>query len=678
MEIWQFNDPEPLRPFLGTLKKHAPHLMGSARRLFAIDSVPNRTDMVCLAQGLVSSSAEVRQAVRVLIFSPPVEEELAHFRRLHQWFPDWLPAQWYEQDSLRPLVAEFISSFHNPRDCRPLTTILRFGLKQRLRAWPQQSVIPFGSMEFVAPRQLLSMVNRRLPYQLGVGLKRRCLEKNSISLGHICDAFVASGRLPPMGSLRYWRQMKSLGDIASSSTLSPAHRNYDEGFCPKSKGAPAILSWGERGPEEIGFLEKLISYQANELAEVSRLARKVSQQTKRVVVTLHNASLGASTGWGTPSFTQQIPRSSAGNFIDRVLSLRRDYFTELSNANSSLLFSGADSLQKKVENLFLLWAKRLIKPRLFNDLWTFRVSLILNDLPVEQWEQFFDQTRELLDDKDHQRLTQGTGLAVVFAQPKSSRQHLQETVLWYQRKRESCRQFFSLLWALIATGEEWLRNGRLPYLVLPIIDKFFISSQRDQDLAYLPLFVELASCMNHAPLFLLIDDTTRAAHPSLELALESWRQQHGFLGLGVFGSDSDSNLPALETILTRSSKIDLFALRPLSQVHNPTSLHTLLASREQDFLTPAKYDSAWKDNLPFLYHSTQVAPFSRRVKQPNEFYPAVITSVGPMAFGSYYRRTLRQLALKRTGFSETEEETRRELRPLDYLWREYAELANLL
>lgn len=678
MEIWQFNDPEPLRPFLGVLENHAPHLLGCARRLFDKDSVLNRADIVCLAQGLVSSSAKVRQAVRVLIFTPPVEEELAHFRRLLQWFPDWLPPKWYEQDSLRRLVAELLCSLDSPEDYRPLATILRFGLKHRLRSRCQQSALPFESLELVAPRQLLSMVNRRLPCHLGVGLKRRCLEKSGISLTQICEAFVASARFPPMGSLRYWRQMKSLGDIASSSSLSPSLRTIDEGSCPKPKGSSRILSWGERGPEEIGFLEKLISYQANELAEVTHLARKVSQRTKRVILTLHNASLGASTGWGTPSFTQQIPRRFAADFVDRVNSLRRDYGKELSDPNSSRPSSRGDSLQEKVENLFLLWAKRLIKPRLFNDLWTLRASLVLNNLAVEQWEQFFNQTKEFLDDTDHQRLTRGTGLAVVFAQPKTSRQRLQETLFWYQKKRESYHRFFSLLWALITTGEEWLQTERLPYLVLPIIDKFFISSKRDQDLAYLPLFVQLASCMNHTPLFLLIDDTSRATHPSLELALELWRQHHGFLGLGVFAGESDCKTPPLEIILARSSLIDLFALRPLTQVHNPTSLPTLLASRDRDFLTPAKYDSSWKDNLPFLYHATQVAPFSGEVKQPDEFYPAVITSTGPMAFGSYYRQTLRELALKRLGLSESRDEPNRELRALYSLWREYAELANLL
>lgn len=522
------------------------------------------------------------------------------------------------------------------------------------------------------------MVTKRLPYHLRAGLRRRCLEETGVSLAHIYEAFVASDRFPPMGSLRYWRKMKSLVDLASFSTLSPSLQSPKSRLCSRLKGDSRILSWGKRKPEEVGFLQKLISYQANEIAEVFNLATEVSLRTRRVVLTLHNASLGGSTGWGAPSFTQQIPLRFAQDFFNQVHARRRDYSKVFSGPGSAVPSACGDSLNQEVDDFFQLWARRLIKPRLLNDLWTLRVSLLLNHLPLEEWEQLFAKTSELLDDSDHQKLTRGRGLAIALAQPKIARQRLQQTILWHQGRKESYRQLFSLLWALIATGQEWLQAGHLPHLVLPIIDKFFISSQRDQDLTYLPLFVQLAKRMNRAPLFLLIDDTSRAAHPSLELALEVWRLQYNFLGLGVFSTKPDHKKSPLETILARSSQKHLFALRPLTQVHNPVSLHTLLASRPRDFLTPAKYDSSWKDNLPFLYHSTQVAPFSGEAKQTDEFYPAVITSAGPMAFGSYYRCTLRRLALKRLGLSQTEKKRDGELLFLDSLWQKYAELANLL
>jgi hypothetical protein len=285
---------------------------------------------------------------------------------------------------------------------------------------------------------------------------------------------------------------------------------------------------------------------------------------------------------------------------------------------------------------------------------------------------------ELLEHADYQRLTRGEGLAITFLPPTSARQQVRETLAWYQKKKAGHSRLLSWLWALIEVGEEWLRSERLESLVLPIIDKVFISSRRDQDVAYLPLFVQLVSCMDSAPLFHLIDDTHRAAHPSLQLAIDRWRQQFGFLGLGVYDSQTDSEEEPLETILAHSSRVNLFALRPLTQVRNPLSLDTLLAQRPQSFLGPAEYDSSWKDNLPFLYHGTQVAPFAASSKRAEQFSPTLITSVGPLPFGTYHRHTLRQSALERLGFAQEKSRTGDSHSSLHHLWREYAELANLL
>ena len=113
-------------------------------------------------------------------------------------------------------------------------------------------------------------------------------------------------------------------------------------------------------------------------------------------------------------------------------------------------------------------------------------------------------------------------------------------------------------------------------------------------------------------------------------------------------------------------------------MHNPLSLDTLLAKRPQSFLSPAEYDSSWKDNLPFLYHGTQVAPFAGASKRAEQFSPALTTSAGPMAFGIYYRHRLRQLALERLGFAREKSRADDSPSSLHHLWREYAQLANLL
>ena len=677
MEIWQFNDPDPLRPFLRVLENHAPHLVDSARHLLGTDPAPRRSDLIRLAQGLVDSSANIRQAARILIFSPPVEEELAHFRRLVHWLPDWLPSGWYEHKSLQPLVAELISVTDSLRNCRSLAVVLEYILKRRLPSWRQEASLLSSPLQSSTRNHLLSLLLRRLSFPLQPGLRRRLLAKRDLSPGQICEILVAASRLSPMGIHRYLRRMISLYNLASPAIPSPSQSRI-EPFCHKPEKDLRIRSWGQRSREEIAFLERLISYQTNELVEVFRLAREVSQRTKRVVLTLHNASLGASSGWGVPSFVQQVPGEAAAIFFAQVTSLRQKFAASLSAPDRSFPRSHLHYPQKQIENLFHLWGKRLVRPRLLQNIWALRVSLILNDLPLEECEQICNSATELLEQADHQQLTRGRGLAVTFVAPTTARQQLHETLLWYQKKKAGHGRLLSLLWALIEVGEEWLRSERLESLVLPIIDKVFISSQRDQDLGYLPLFVQLASRMDRAPLFLLIDDTTRTAHPSLQLAIDRWRQDYGFLGLGVYDSQAASIEEPLETILSSSSRINLFALRPLTQTHNPLSLDTLLAKRPHSFLSPAEYDSSWKDNLPFLYHGTQVAPFADASKRTEQFSPALLTSAGPMAFGTYYRHKLRQLTLERLGFAGEKSRAHDSHSSLHHLWREYAQLANLL
>ena len=673
MEIWKFNDPEPLRPFLRVLQNNAPHLVNGARRLFASNNESSREDLVCLARGLVDTCPEVRQATTVLIFSPPVEDELNHFLRLLRWLPDWLPPKWYEHSSVCQAVVELLSSVENPQDCRPLATLLQVMLKGSSSAWLQESSSLSGPLNIASRRSLLSLLVRRLSYPLKPGLSKRFLAKETLSPGEICEALTASNRLTSMGALRHWAKMTSGEDLASCSKA-----NSDSSETGALDKDVCIHSWGERSKAEIAFLDKLISYQARELSEVFRLALEVSRRTKRVVITLHNASQGAATGWGAPSLADQIPVDSADQLSQRVQSLRREFIAELSGRERASPFPLGHSLKEQAENLFRLWGTRLVRPQILQSLWTLRVSLLLNGFPLDEWEQLIGQAKEILQSGDHQRLTEGKGLAITFVPPTAARRLVNHILSWYRKQKENHSKKLSLLWALIRTGQEWLNSSRLAYLVLPIVDKFFISSKRDQDFDYLPSLVKLIHRFDPTPLFLFIDDTSRGSQPSLQLAIDRWRESYPFLGLGVFAGKRDYPPSDLETILDNSSKIKLFALRPLTQVHNPLAFDFLLAQRPSDFLSPKQYDSSWKDNLPFLYQGTQVAPFSGEVEQPERFSPYLATSAGPMFFGTYYRFKLRQLALERLGFSEKESQVNDTRSPLEFLWSEYSDLANLL
>lgn len=673
MEIWKFNDPEPLRPLLRTLENSAPHLLKGARRLVASAKPTSRQDLICLARGLVDTCPEVRQAVRVLIFSPPIEDELNHFARLLSWLPDWLPAKWYEHSSVCQAVAELISPVENHPDCRALATLLQITLKRSSSAWLEDSGLFSGLLSSVSRRSLLSLLARRLCHPLGPGLTKRLLAKETLSPREIAAALAASKGLTPMGVLRYWAKMNHVEDLSSGSKANlPA---AEPGCLTKNL---RIQSWGQRSKVQIAFLEKLISYQAKELSEVFRLALEVSRRTKRVVITLHNASLGAATAWGAPSFAQQIPGEAAGHFSLRVRSLRRDFLAELIGREGPSPSPSGYSPRGKAEDLLRLWAKRLVRPRILQDLWAWRISIILNGLPLHEWEQLTGEAREILQSGDHQRLMEGKGLAIPFVPPTAAHRRLKQTLSWYHRKKKNHPEQWSLLWALVKTGQEWLSTSRLEHLVLPVVDKFFISSKRDLDLDYLPALLNLIRRFDHAPLFLFIDDTSRGSQPSLQLAIDRWRQSYPFLGLGVFSGTRDFSPSNLETILDNSSKIDLFALRPLTHVHNPLAFEFLLAQRPESFLNPKHYDSSWKDNLPFLYHGTQVAPLSGAVEHHERLSPLVVTPAGSMFFGTYYRFKLRKLALQDLGLIEEKTQVNDRQSPLELLWNDYSDLANLL
>jgi hypothetical protein len=678
MQIWQFNDPEPLHPFFKVLEKHAPHLVESCHRLLSESGGATQMDLIRLAQGLVDRSETVREAVRVLIFTPPVEDELDHFRRLLRWLPFWLPPGWHKNSSLSRLVAELASCSDNLQGCPPIATIFQAALKQRFRPGRQDAAHLTALWRPKSRRCLLSLLARRLPDSMTLGLKRRLLESTHLSLGLIYEILAAANRLTPMGACRYWRKMVQLANVARPSIMGSSVC-FIKTSCLESNGDVRILSWARRRPEEIAYLERLIGYQTNELVEVYNLAKEVSRRTRRVVLTLHNASLGAATGWGIPSFAQQISDDISAAFGERVNSLRRNFAAQLGYSGQSYPACSSHFLKGRVDRLFLLWGKRLIRPRLLRDLWALRVSLLLNDYPTEEWQQFCGQAKEMLDAGDYRCLTRGKGLAITLEPLAVCRQNLKQTLSWYSDKKSAHALLLSLLWGLIGAGEEWLQTRGLPHLVLPMIDKFFISSQRDQDLEYLPLFVELACIHGLAPFFLLIDYTSRAENPSLQLAIERWRRHYPFLGLGVFASDNDYIESSLETILACSSRTSLFALRPMTQVHNPIPFDTLLLQKPNNFLTPEQYDSSWKDNLPFLYHGTHVAPLAGRMILMDQFPPVLITSAGPVAFGAYYRCRLRKLALKRLDIAKTENIVgSHNTSSLDSLWWEYASLANLL
>lgn len=656
MEIWQFSDPDALGSLLHILEHQAPPLAKRARRLLALSPGEQRQDLVMLAGGLLAESAAVRRAVQVLVFSPPIEEELSHYRLLLRAFPHWLPPGWHNYEAVRRPVLDLAAASVAAARTGAVATLLEIALKERSQQWKKEMASQASLWGPAQRQEIFSILGRRLSSRLPVGLLRRLLQAADLSTGEIFQALADAGRYPLPGVLRRRRRDQQLAAAGRKAPLSPQPR--------PGQGAPGLLCWGRRCREELSFVDDLIAFEACEPEKAFQLAREVSLRTKRVVLTLHNAALGAASGWGMPSLPQQVPEDGAPALAGEVLSRRRHLDRYLPRTSLCRLFS--------------LWTHRLVRPRLLRELWDLRASLRLNDLPLGEWESRVGAAGELLEELERRLLLQGEDYSISFCSPEEAGKRVDRTLSWYREKKRAHESFFTLLLSLVQTGSAWLSSGRLSYLVVPVIDKFFISSRRDQDLDYLPLFVDTLCDPGAQPLFLFFDDTSRAEHPSLQLAMDRWRRRQPFMGLGVFSSEGVPGESLLDTILARASRVCLFALRP-SRVHNPVPFAGLLAGKPRSFLTSEGYDSAWKDNLPFLYSGTLVEPLAGPAGEGEEFSRGVITSAGPLPFGIYHRCRLRRLALERVGFFG--EEPPGGSRPgslLERIWQEYARSANLV
>jgi len=220
---------------------------------------------------------------------------------------------------------------------------------------------------------------------------------------------------------------------------------------------------------------------------------------------------------------------------------------------------------------------------------------------------------------------------------------MDQILSWTNGRQEIWREGLVRLLALLQEGQRLLASGRLAHLVLPWIDKFFISSRRTEDLDYLPLIVRWLEKQGGDPLVLFWEDTSHAQAPSFQLALDELAEEVAFRGIGIFDRLGSARAEALQRIYREHGSVRLFALRPHSDEHYPSSFLQLMQNRDYRFFK--HYDSSWKDNLCFLYAGTQVLPLLS-VQVDVEAFPAWIGVEGRKhSFGAYFRRRLRERIL---------------------------------
>lgn len=395
------------------------------------------------------------------------------------------------------------------------------------------------------------------------------------------------------------------------------------------------LAWGTMRPSAMRSWEAIEKAQAGELAAMRTLSRAVSRRTRRAVLSLHNATLAAAGGWAW-----EDPLAS----IDKP-ALQEGFITAVERRSRELAAS-CGSLPVTPMALWSRWEERLVVPPLRHALWEGRVRATFDP----GWARDHERELWLVERTLGNELMRGTldDAVATHALPGALAPHQRRTVEEILRWRDGRRELWSeglfCLAAMIAEGQGLLDSGDLECLVLPWIDKFFISSRRQADRDYLPLTLQFLGALGAQPLVLFWEDTCRAADPSFKLALNAMRRRgHPFRGIGVFDDGTSRRDEALDLICREHPATRLFALRPLGDAHTPSSLHRLLEGGLSRFL-PC-YDSSWKDNLCFIYAGTQVLPFVS-VQCEMEPFPAwVVAGHCRIPFGTAFRRRLRRKVL---------------------------------
>jgi hypothetical protein len=424
------------------------------------------------------------------------------------------------------------------------------------------------------------------------------------------------------------------------------------------------LYWGGERSRKIAFWEKLIENQAGELSEIRRLSREVSSRTGRVVLSWHNASVGAAGGWAFEDLAAQFPSPALYSlFVQAVLK-------EAPEIRKSFDISSAMGLcAMRFERLLAPKAASAVEHSLISALFTSCDGPIAaEDGPCGRAGIKGPESFPLKEPTNRN--------ANKYEWPGALSPHqrisTEQVLAWVEESHKTWADGLVLLFALANQGQRMLDSGEIPSLVLPWIDKFFISSQRRADVTYLERLFRLTSASILKPLILLWDDTSHSKVPSLGLALEDLAGRGlPFRAIGIFdtgasldGPHSAERADATRIILKDYPQKALFALRPLNENHCPEAFRWVFKDLDMKFFL--NYDSSWKDNIAFIYTGTQVFPLLPVQTEMEPVSPWVFNGRERFAFGRWFRRRLRHISLgKLEGIS-------------DPLCLEYYSWANLL
>lgn len=376
---------------------------------------------------------------------------------------------------------------------------------------------------------------------------------------------------------------------------------------PPVKGL--ALHWGTLPASRIERLRQLLELQAEELRAIRDFADEISRRTGRVVLSLHNATLAAAGGWAFEPVHRQFPSAALRDGFEAAV---RERVHDFLGARPDLTTHALALSESRFRRLFL--------PKIAHVFGEWRMREGIRD-PSDSERQAIDSLDSLLTDRERARIDASTANLSFqgVVRPHQKIQPEAAAPLGPGGTPIGWAEGFVTLASMVIEGDALIRRGDLPGLVLPWIDKFFVSSLRDGDICHLPAVVTGLRLAGASPLILLWEDTARAVAPSMQLGIERMRRAgHLFRGIGVFDREGSHRKDALDILLGGHRETPLFALEPLDGPHNPAPLGRILADSGSGFFRA--YDSSWKDNLCFLYTGTSVAPLVS-IQTDLESYP---------------------------------------------------------
>ncbi len=381
-------------------------------------------------------------------------------------------------------------------------------------------------------------------------------------------------------------------------------------------------------------LQRLVLCMAEELSAIRRLARRVSRCRRKVVVSLHNATLAAAGGWAFESLEAQFPDVRSWDAFQSAVKGRFRRFSKSPEAEKDL---------RAVDVLWERWEDRLLRPKFRHILWEMRGRAKIDPSFEEDFQKGVTLVRDWKDLKELLSSLEKMPYGWSGFLAPHQQLCLEDLLEWWREKRKGWIEGFFWFKAVVEEGGDWIRSGRLDALVVPWIDKFFISSLRTADLGYLVELFCWLKRIRPQPLLLFWEDTSRAKDPSLAVALRTAEEAFPFVGFGVFGDGRFRRDEAQDVLCRTAEPGVLYVLRPWADVHTPWSVERMMREDPAPFFRA--YDSSWKDGIHVLYTGTQVAMLTSIATEP-ELYPSWLREGrNRVAFGSWIRRQLRLLVL---------------------------------